>query len=400
MMCYYVPLRSGSHKEYNGKFDGFWCCTGTGVENHAKYGDSIYFQDGGTALFVNLYIASELDWKAKGVKIRQETRFPEEGSSRLTVTCEQPATFRLCLRHPHWSGADFSISLNGEKMADAGKPGSYAVVDRAWKNGDRVEISMPFHLRTEGFRDNPRRFAFLNGPLVLGAQVDLKKPLPVVVADESKLLEALEPVPGKPSTFRGSSQVFRIPGEKTQKAVVLEPFYEMHEHRDYVVYWDVFSAAQWEAKEKEYAARMLREKDLEARTVDRVNPAEEQNERDHQQQGERTASGDFGERKYCQAIYGGWFSWEMKVQPGKPQELCVTYWGSDRGDRIFDILIDGQKLTTQKLDNNKPESLYEETYAIPDEMLKGKDRVTVKFQAHPGAWAGGVFGVRMMRSKD
>ena len=252
MMCYYVPLRSGSHKEYNGKFDGFWCCTGTGVENHAKYGDSIYFQDGGNTLFVNLFIASELDWKAKGVKIRQETKFPEEGSSRLIVTCERPTAFRLCLRHPHWSGTDFAVSLNGERMADTGKSGSYTVMDRTWKNGDRMEISMPFHLRTESFRDNSRRLAFFNGPLVLCAAVDPKKPFPIAVAEKDKLAEALQAVPGKPSTFRGSAEVFRIPGEKKQSGVVLEPFYKMHEHRDYQVYWDLFTAAQWEAKEEEY----------------------------------------------------------------------------------------------------------------------------------------------------
>src|SRR3974377_2231062 len=90
MMCYYVPLRSGSRKQYNTPLDSFWFCTGTGVENHAKYGDSIYFHDGERKLCWNLFIASELDWKARGLKLRQETAFPDEGQSRLVFHCDSP----------------------------------------------------------------------------------------------------------------------------------------------------------------------------------------------------------------------------------------------------------------------------------------------------------------------
>jgi DUF1680 family protein len=400
MMCYYVPLRSGAHKEYNGKFDGFWCCTGTGVENHAKYGDGIYFHDGHNTLFVNLFLASELDWKAKRVKIRQETRFPDEGVSRLRIACDTPTALCLCVRHPSWSADDFSIAVNGEPIADVGKPGGYAAIQREWKNGDWVEIAMPFHVHTEAFRDNPRRFAVLDGPLVLGAQVSLKKPFPVVVAEEGKVLEALQPIAGKPSTFRGSGNVFRVPGETNHEGVVLEPFYKIHAHRDYQVYWDLFTNAQWNAKEEAYQAAALREKESEARTVDRVNPGEEQDERNHRQQGEQTSTGDFGDRKYRHATDGGWFSWEMKVLRDEPQLLSVTYWGSDRGNRVFDIVIDGEKLATQTLNSKKPESFYEEDYPIPEAMLKGKDKIVVKFQAQRNAWAGGVFGIRVMRSPE
>jgi uncharacterized protein len=396
MMCYYVPLRPGSHKEYNGKFDGFWCCTGTGVENHAKYADSIYFHDGRDTLFVNLFLASELNWKAKRVKIRQETRFPDEGLSRIVVACDEPTTLRLCVRHPSWAGNDFSITVNGEKVADVGKPGGYAVVQREWKNGDRLEIASPFHLRTEAFRDNPRRFAVLDGPLVLGAQVNLKKPFPVVVADDGKILPSLKPMADRPSTFRGAGDVFRVPGERTQDGVVLEPFYKIHAHRDYQVYWDQFTADQWNKKEEDYKAAALREKEFEARTVDRVNPGEEQDERNHRQHGEHTSAGDFGDRKYRHATDGGWFSWEMKVLRDEPQLLRVTYWGSDHGNRDFDIFVDDEKLATQTLNGKMPGLFFEEEYRMSEAMLKGKDTIVVKFQAHRDAWAGGVFGIRVM----
>ncbi|MBI4324786.1 MAG: glycoside hydrolase family 127 protein [Chloroflexi bacterium] len=399
-LCYYVPLRSGSRKTYGGPLDAFWCCTGTGIENHAKYGDSIYFHDGGKTLFVNLFIASELNWQAHGLKLRQEAKYPDEGGSRLVFTCEKPIELSLNVRHPSWAATGFELRVNGEKQARDSKPGSYAVVRRTWKSGDTIDISMPFMLRTEGFRDNPRRFAFMHGPLVLAAEVDLKKPFPAVVAEEEQLLASLKPMAGKPSTFAGASGIFRIAGEPDGRGVRLEPFYKMHGNRPYVVYWDAFTPAQWQAKEAEYKIELARQKELESRTVDRVNPGEEQNERDHGLKGEQTGAGDFSDRKWRHATDGGWFSWELKVQPEQPQELRVTYWGSDGGNRVFDILIDGAKLAAQRLQQNKPGQFYDEVYPISPEMIKDKEKVTVRFQAARGAWAGGVFGCAVLKRQQ
>ena len=139
---------------------------------------------------------------------------------------------------------------------------------------------------------------------------------------------------------------------------------------------------------------------LPARTVDYVVPDREQSERDHAMHGERTAAGDFGDHKWRHATDGGWFSWQLKVLPDQPQELWVTYWGSDGGNRIFDVLVDGQKIATQRLENNKPDKFYDEVYRLPADLLKGKQTITVKFQAHPGAWAGGVFGARVMKAEE
>ena len=398
MMCYYVPLRSGSRKNYNGPLDAFWCCTGTGVENHAKYGDSIYFHDGGKTLWVNLFIASELNWKAKGIKVRQETIYPEEQGTKLVFACEKPTELSVSIRRPYWATGAFEVKVNGQKQSVASAAGSYVAIARTWKSGDTVEVVMPFGLRTEGFKDNPNRFAFMHGPLVLSAQVDTKKPFPAIVAEQGKVLGSLKPMAGKASTFAGPADVFRIPGVSSGDSVVLEPFYKMHGNRPYMVYFDAFTPERWKAKEEAYQAEMAREKALEARTVDAVKPGFEQNERDHKMKGERTSSGDFGERKYRHATDGGWFQWEMKVLADKPQELWVTYWGSDVG-RTFDVMIDGQKLATQTLANNKPDKFYDEVYAIPAEMIKGKEKITVKFTAAGSSWAGGVFGVRVMKKE-
>lgn len=397
MMCYYVPLRSGSRKTYSDPLNSFWCCTGTGIENHAKYGDSIYFHSD-TDLWVNLFIASELNWKAKGLKLRQETNFPDEGSSRFVFACENPVQLNLLVRHPYWSISGFQIRVNGQAISESSTPGSYASISRVWRSGDTVEIRMPFSLRTEGFRDNPRRIAFMNGPLVLCAEVDTKKGIPAVVAQESVVLGSLKPVAGKPSIFTGSPEVFRIPGQEEGPSITLEPFYKMHGDRHYVVYWDVFTPQQWQEKEQAYKAELIRENQLQARTVDQVRPGDRQNERDHNLQGEKTASGDFLDRRWHHATDGGWFSYDVKVLPDQPQELSVTYWGGDSGNRVFDILVDGVRIATERLENNRPGKFYDAVYPIPESLTKGKQKVIVKFQAHPGAWAGGVFGLRVLVS--
>jgi DUF1680 family protein len=397
MMCYYVPLRSGSHKVYNTPTDSFWCCTGTGVENHAKYGDSIYFHDGTGTLYVNLFIASELDWKETGITLRQETNYPDEQSTRLVFTCRRPTSLSLRVRHPFWAVSGFAIRVNGRKAVTASGPGSYAVITRRWKTGDTVQVSMPFTLRVEGFRDNPNRFAFLYGPLVLCAEVKAGKPFPAVVAEEGKMLAGFKPSVGKPNTFSCSSGVFRIAGETDSPVVTLEPFYKMQGSRRYEVYFDRFGEAAWQAKEEEYRAEQERRRELEARSVDFVTPGDEQNERDHRLQGDRTNSGDFSDRRYRHAVDGGWFGYALKVLPDAPQELWVTYWGSDSGGRDFDILVDGEKIATERLVGRKPGQFFDAVYPLPEELTRGKKSVTVRFQAHPGNFAGGIFGLRVMR---
>jgi uncharacterized protein len=400
MMCYYVPLRSGSSKRghYSTPLHTFACCTGTGIENHAKYGDSIYFH-GDNDLYVNLFIASELNWKAKGVKIRQETKYPDESSTKLSFDCKQPVELSLHVRRPWWAKEAFGILVNGEKQSATGTPGSYATIKRTWKTGDAVEISMPFGLYTEGFRDNPQRFAFMNGPLVLCAEVDKSKPLPTIVAKQENIQSHLKPAAGKPNTFAGSPDIFRIPGDKNSGGATLEPFYKMHGNRNYVVYWDLFTPEQWQTKEKEHQSELQRQKEIEARAIDIVRPHEEQNERDHNLKGEQTSSGENNGGQWRHATGGGWFSWDVKVLPDQAQELWVTYFGSDANNRVFDIMIDDAKLATQRLEHNRPGQLYDEIYKIPAEMVKGKNKVTVRFQAHPGATAGGSYGLRVMKSE-
>ncbi|MBU6401344.1 MAG: glycoside hydrolase family 127 protein [Verrucomicrobia bacterium] len=416
MMCYYVPLRSGSRKYYNTPLNSFWCCTGTGVENHAKYGDSIYFHDDNQGLYVNLFIASELNWRAKGIQLRQETRYPDEASTHLVFTCAQPVELALHLRHPAWATSGFEIRVNGRKQRFESPPGSYATVTRSWRTGDAVDIRMPFTLHTVAFHDNPARFAFLDGPLVLCAQVDIHGPAhrpraadavaapgarleiaPAVVGKPGHGRADLHPVRGQPNTFRGSADIFRTSSAKSATPLTFVPFYQMFGDRYYVVYWDSYTPAQWKIKEAQQRLEIDRQRALDARTVDAVYPGNSGNERAHDLQGERMGAGEFNGRGWRHAWDGGWFSYALKLPPNQPAELCLTFWGSDAGGRVFDVLVDGHKLTTITLDSNHPEMFYDETLPIPADLTRNKSQFNVRFQAHTRRTAGGLFGLRVLR---
>jgi DUF1680 family protein len=392
MMCYYVPLRTGSRKNFNSPDNDFWCCTGTGVENHGKYGDSIYFHND-HQLYVNQFIGSELDWKEKGLRLRQETKFPDEEHSRLTLH-GSPGELEIKIRHPAWAQKGFAIRVNGQAV-ESGNPVSYVSLTRTWQDGDQIEIQMPFALDLEGFAAKPERTAILDGPLVLAALIDLKKPNPGIVSERAGWLDQLQPVDHQTATFTGD--IFQVPGEEKAETLKLEPFYKVYQ-KNYEVYWDQFTPVEWQGKEKDYAAVLEQRRQKELRTVDSVNPGEEQNERDHNQLGEKSGSGDFGDHFYRDAGEGGWFSWDLKTLPDEPQNLVITYWGEDRG-RQFDIVVDGQKLATERLTASHPGVYFDQVYPLPASLTKGKSKVTLRVQGS-NTWVGGVFGVRIMKASE
>jgi DUF1680 family protein len=249
MMMYYVPMMPGMYKTFMKPFDSFWCCTGTGMENHAKYGDSIYFHDG-DGLFVNLFIASELDWAEKGLKVRQETRFPEEPKSTLVFTAVRPVRLALRIRIPAWIADGGSVKVNGRKVAEYASPSSYLTVERVWKSGDRVEIGLPMALRLERLPDRREVAAILYGPIVLAGELGGSEaltpdkiygfygpegdPVPVPTFDgknDVPLDKWIKPVPGMPLTFQTANA-----GKPND--VTLIPFYRLFGQR-YSIYWEL-----------------------------------------------------------------------------------------------------------------------------------------------------------------
>jgi len=167
---YYLPLGNGYSKIYAKPFDSFWCCNGTGAEEFAKLTDTIYFHDD-SSIFVNLYIASELKWPEKGIRILQQTSFPEEQGTTLLLSTEKPVDIDVKLRVPYWAKSG-SVKVNGRPIPAFANPGSYLVLRGPWKNGDRIELSLPMNLHAAPMPDKESLQAEMYGPLVLAARFE------------------------------------------------------------------------------------------------------------------------------------------------------------------------------------------------------------------------------------
>ncbi len=404
MMMYFIPLASGRWKMYNVPYDAFWCCTGTGIENHAKYGDSIYFHCD-DILYVNLFIPSTVKWEEKGLTLIQQTPFPQKGITALRVKTANPAEFTLKIRRPYWAFDDFSISLNGTPLELKAAPSSYASIKRTWSDGDRVTVSMPLPLHTHPMPDDPTLMAFMKGPLVLAGKLGgegltnetthtpvnwyrFENPAeaPFFLTESDKWTSILEPVPGHPLAYKTVNQ---------EKNITLVPYHQLVNQK-YAVYWQVYKKGS-----KAHKAMLQRQKEREAylaRVVDACEIGDAASEKAHKLEGKNTRSGSFMGRAWRDAAQG-WLSYRLKVVQTEPVLLRCTYWGSDRG-RIFDVLINGKKVDTQTLDNNRPGTFFHVEYPLTPELIQGKKHITVRFEAHEGSTAGGVFGCAVLKQKD
>lgn len=242
-MMYYLPLASGYWKTFGKPFDSMWCCTGTGSEEYAKLTDTIYFHDD-DSLYVNLYIDSQLEWPEKGLRFEQKTRFPEEQGTTITVSGKNPAQLVINLRIPYWALGG-SVKINGSALPAFSSPGSYLSLNRVWKSGDKIELSLPMGLHIDPMPDDPTIQAVMYGPLVLAGRFDsVKKEMsygdyepksgdqqkvPDIVANSDKPTAWIEPDATKPLTFRAVGQ---------SQPLTLVPLNSVF-HERYAVYWKV-----------------------------------------------------------------------------------------------------------------------------------------------------------------
>jgi DUF1680 family protein len=256
---YYLSLTPGAWKTFGTEDQTFWCCTGSGVEEFSKLNDSIYWHDE-DGIYVNLFIPSELDWPEKGIKLRQDTKYPESQSTAITFTDAPSRAMPLRLRIPGWLPSAPPVKLNGKTLDASASPGSYLVLNRVWKSGDRLELDLPMHLHAESLPDNPRMQAFLYGPLVLAGDLghegltpahitgpNLRVGAPNVEQYGSPLGPAtnLGPVPDiEIPSFRGDLQGLLFPGDAPltfrtagqKKDVTFQPLNRLFDRR-YSVYW-------------------------------------------------------------------------------------------------------------------------------------------------------------------
>ncbi|MCX7972977.1 MAG: glycoside hydrolase family 127 protein, partial [Candidatus Aminicenantes bacterium] len=408
MTMYYVPMESGWYKTFSTPYDSFWCCTGTGIENPPRAAEAIYFRDD-DGIYINLFIASEVIWPEKGLRLRQETKFPEEEKTTLTLNLKKPTKLAFRLRVPYWATKGAELFINGEKKMIVAIPGTYIRVEETWRDGDRLEFRLPMSLHLWPIQDDPHLAAILYGPIVLAGQLP-SEPLkekeiygpyhargkkvraPDLVANMSRPEDWLVPVDNQPLTFK-TDKVGR------PEDVTLIPFYKLFNQR-YAIYWHFYDEAGWKRAEetrlKKEKEREIREKEIARRLVDKVEIGDETSEKAHNLRGERTRTGENEGRIYREARDEGWFSYDLKVLPDQPLVLVCTYWGSDL-NREFDIFVDGEKIASQRVNVNFPGDFFEVEYPVPFELTKGKTKITVKFQPHPGSIAGGVYACLLIK---
>lgn len=409
---YFMSLRPGFFKYYGDPENAFWCCTGTGMENHTKYTRGIYTHaPDEQTLFVNLFIPSTLDWKARKVRLEQHTRFPEEAGTSLVVRAEQPARFTLKLRPPAWAAAAPAVRINGKDQPVTRGADGYLAINREWHDGDKVGLTLPMELRTEPLAHAPDTFAVLYGPLVLAGQlgtsglegIDLDPPgenqhrgyvppvAPVMVAEEEHILAGIEPVPGQKLTWRTRDLV------RPEDATLI-PFYRLH-HERHIVYWSRYTPEQWPSESKRRTESAARETALAARTVDDVICGEQQPEVNHAFRGELTnMSLHFG-RAARGAQPGGWFEYRLACDPDAPLEFLCRWWGGDAG-RLAELLIDGEPFATQRIDRDAPDAEVVTTHPVPPALTRGKSEIVLRIRAGSEARTPQLLALRLVRTTD
>ena len=409
---YFTPMRPNHYRVYSQPQQGMWCCVGSGLENHAKYGEFIYAHRGDN-LYVNLFIPSTLDWRERGVTIRQSNRFPDEASSTITVKGNK--TFTLKIRYPEWVEAGaLRIAVNGKPFAASVGADRYVSVRRQWRDGDKVDIALPMKTRLEQMPDKSNYYAVLHGPVVLAAKtnpfpdeklnfladdsrmghiasgpVSPLQAAPVLVSDSAAFAGRFKPVPGLPLTFVAPGLV-----QGKEGSTVFVPFFRVHEAR-YMIYWPYSTAADLAATRAKAAEDEAARLELDARTIDQVAPGEQQPESDHFFKAEGGESGLAKGRHWRHAT--SWFSYDLTDKKSEAKALRLTYSKGDAG-RKFDILINGQLLAEVTLDDKAPRDIYTVDYAIPSALVAAAGgKLVVKFVARKGSMAGGLYGLRLLK---
>jgi len=414
---YFTTARPRHYRVYSAPEQAMWCCVGTGMENHGKYNEFIYTHSG-DSLFLNLFIASELDWKANKVSIKQETKFPYEGKTKLTVS-KGSSDFTLMLRFPSWvKKGEFRVTVNGKEFKHNNMPSSYVSIDRKWKKGDVVEVTLPMHSSIERLSNVPDYIAFLHGPILLSAKTgteDLRglvagdgrwgqypggrlfpiDQAPILIEDDiENIANKLVPIKGEPLSFTlGVKMINPI-------ELKLEPFAKIHDSR-YMMYWLALTNNGYQAYMDSLTKLESERINIESRTIDFVGTGEQQPETDHAMQSEHSNSGNNHNEFYREAGRGGYFSYELKTNSETDLRLRVRYWGAEWGGRKFDIYIDDEKLLTENNTGRWNQSrFFDLEYEIPESMVKGKESIRLKFQALPGNTAGAVYFIRLLKAAN
>lgn len=415
---YFTSARPRHYRNYSAPNEAMWCCVGTGMEDHGKYGQFVWTHDKGVkaeddALYVNLFVASELNWKDRKMVIRQQTAFPYAETSVVEVA-KGKGTFILKVRKPFWC-ENFTVKGVGFD-ADSYEENGFVCMKRKWKKGDQVKISMPMHAYIKPMINVPQYVAIMYGPILLGMKTGTED-MRGLIADDSRfgqyaggkklaldeapillpkhlddIAKNLKPVPGKPLHFKLATHMENtIDGE-------LQPFFEIHDSR-YMMYWLALGENDYKAYMQKLADEEKARQALEARTVDKVNPGEQQPETDHRMETDDSNKGNTEGIFFRDAKDGHYFSYLMQTKGETNLSLQLKFWGQDEWRTSeFDIYVNDKLLCSVNNSHRWRTTQFKTVdYAIPSEFVKGKKEIRVKFVAHKGKQVGQIYGVRLVK---
>ncbi len=387
MTTYFQPMATGFFKVYSSPTDHFWCCTGSGMENFSKLGDSIYFY-GADSLFVNRYTSSSVVWEEKGLTMTQNAELP-----KVTFTINGSAEAKIVLKVPDWCEEKPTVKINGDKKLVIVKDG-FIILDREWNDGDTIEYEMDMKVVAHTLPDNENTVAFKYGPWVLSADMGQKDmntsttgvnvTIPLWDATTSDILIIEKGTVNKwlrnlqENLVRiGDTLNFELKG--TNQKLIFSPHYKQHTSR-YGIY---FTLADSKTKLPE-------NNDDKYVVIDSLPVGNDQYEFSHNLKSEKSTSGNFKGLMFRDASSDGWFSYDMAVDNTATNCLKVKYYSGDVG-RKFKIFVDGEVLANVTLQDPNPNNFYDMYYEIPKSMIGDKIQITVKFQAETGSFAGGIF---------
>ena len=409
---YFTPIRPQHYRVYSQPDQSFWCCVGTGMENPGKYGQFIYARDN-KDIYVNLFIASELT-VSDAMRLRQETRFPDEPRTQITLELKQPSTFSLYLRHPTWVATDqFAVKVNGEPVQVHSTPSSYVKVQRQWKNGDVVEVELPMQTTAERLPDGSDWAAIMRGPILLACPTG-SNDMTGLRADDARMghiahgpLVPLERIPSlltsaeelpkhivaDPTAGPFSFRLVDVVEPNRGNGLPLIPFFRLHDSR-YQIYWQLTTLEQFAAEKERLAAEDQKRAIREAATLDSVAVGEQQPEVEHDFVGSESETGLHQGQRWR---HGAWFQYTLDSRGEKNVDVEVTYWGGDAG-RKFDIFANETIIGSETLQAARPGEFFQKRYPIPTSALaiSSDGRVTIKFAATQWV-AGGVYDLRLVK---
>ncbi|MCD9615303.1 glycoside hydrolase family 127 protein [Chryseobacterium gleum] len=408
---YFTPMRPGHYRVYSQPQTSFWCCVGSGIENHAKYGEMIYARSD-KDLYVNLFIPSTLTWKQQNVVLRQVNSFPEVPETTLIFDAAGKSEFDVKLRCPEWTTpSEVQILINGKQQkAQRGSDG-YFTLTKKWKKGDVVKMTLPMHLSAEQLPDHSNYYAFKYGPVVLaakygtenqqglladdsrgghiahGPQIPLNE-IPVILGSPSEVVSHVTPLNSKPLNFAVTGL---YPSEKFGKGLDLVPFYSIQAER-YILYWPQADKNEIENTLKQRAKEEAETRKLDMITADKIQLGEQQPESDHFIESKDSGTGYMEDRHFRDAK--GWFSYQMKNNGKNASYLYHLYFDAN-ANRTLNIEINGKKVIAQNLEGKSGASPQYLVVPIPDSE-KNKETLSVKFLADEKLMTAKVIELRLL----